>query len=351
MRVEGLDTPVPVVDIDLMEANLRRMQAYCDAHGLRLRPHIKTHKCPEIARMQLELGAVGITCQKLGEAEIFADAGFDDIHMSYPIIGASKAKRLGELAKRIRISASVDSDPNFDTIEAAAIAAGTRIPVLVDFDSGAGRTGVPTPEAALRMAQRVLRSANLEFGGLITYPLMTDSGKFYEHALALFSSEGIEIPSFSGAGTPTAWAAHETPGLTEVRQGSYVFFDRSIVADGAATLDQCAVHVHATVISRNGRRVILDAGSKTLSSDRIPETSGPGFGLIREFPDAVIARLYEEHALVNVPEDCKGLQIGDRVRILPNHVCVVVNLHDTLLAARNGEIVKHFDIAARGRST
>lgn len=351
MRVEDLETPIPVVDLDLLEANLKRMQAYCDEHGLRLRPHIKTHKSPEIARMQMDLGAAGITCQKLDEAEVFADAGFDDIHISYPLIGHAKANRLAALARRIRISASVDSEPNLETVEEAAIAAKTQIPVKIDFDSGAGRTGVPTPKAALDLAMKVVNSPSLSFAGLITYPITPSTGEFFERTRQLFAQEGLAIPAFSGAGTPTAWTAHTTPGLTEVRQGSYAFFDRSIVADGAATLDQCALHVHTTVVSRPTRdRAILDAGSKTLSSDRIPEAHGVGYGLVREWPDAIVERLYEEHALVRVPDDCPGFQIGERVRILPNHVCVVVNLHDAIPACRNGRVERHFRIAARGKS-
>jgi len=351
MRIDDLETPVPVVDLDILESNLARMQAYCDEHGLRLRPHIKTHKCPQIARMQIDGGAVGITCQKLSEAEVMVDAGFVDIHMSYPLVGVGKAERLAALARRAHVSVSVDSDQTLETATAAAKQAHSRIPVLIDFDSGAGRTGVLHPEDALRLAKLVLATPNLEFEGLITYPLSPASGEFYLRALSLFQSEGIEIRRFSGAGTPTAWTAHLTPGLTEVRQGSYVFFDRSTVADGAATLDDCALHVWATVVSRPTKeKAILDSGSKTLSSDRVPDYAGPGYGLIREWPDAVIERLYEEHALVRVPNGCDGLQIGERVRVLPNHVCVVVNLHNELLGTRSGQVEQTLSILARGKS-
>ncbi|MDR3688490.1 MAG: alanine racemase [Fimbriimonas sp.] len=351
MLVSELETPVPVVDLDILEQNLLKMQAYCDLHGLRLRPHIKTHKCPEIAHMQVDRGAVGITCQKLSEAEVMADAGLSDIHLSYPIVGVRKPERLANLARRVRVSVSVDSQLGLQVAEEAATAASQPITVWVDFDSGAGRTGVCTVAEALNLAQMACSSGRLLFGGLITYPLSPASQEFFEDAKGSFDLKAIEIPGFSGAGTPSAWSAHEISGLTEVRHGTYVFHDRATVGVGAATMDECAVHVLATVVSRPSKdRAILDAGSKTLSSDRVPESIGSGFGLIREYPDSVVERLYEEHALVSVPGTCTGLQIGERVRILPNHVCVVVNLHDELIAARDDKVVKRLTIACRGKT-
>ena len=351
MHVSELETPVPVVDLDVLEANLARMQAYCDKHGLLLRPHIKTHKSPEIAKMQLAVGAIGITCQKLTEAEVMADAGLTDIHLSYPLIGVGKAVRLAALASRISVSVSVDSDKGMDVAAEAAAIAQFPIGIKIDLDAGAGRTGVQTPQDGLRLAQRALRAPFLEFAGLITYPITSDSGSFFTRAEAAFRDAGIAIPGFSAAGTPSAWQSHLVDGLTEVRHGSYVFNDRTSVGAGAATLDDCALHVWATVVSRpTPARAILDAGSKSLSSDRVPETVGSGHGLIREYPDAVIERLYEEHAVVRVSADCEGLRIGERVRILPNHVCVVVNLHDELVATRNDVVEKQFQVAARGKT-
>jgi len=351
MRIADLETPVPVVDLDILESNLDRMQAYCREHGLRLRPHVKTHKCPQIAQMQMDRGAIGITCQKLGEAEIMAEAGIRDIHLSYPIVGVGKAERLGRLANRARISVSVDSDQTLQTAEVAATMSGRQIGVWIDFDSGAGRTGVSKVEEAVRLAKLALANPNLVFGGLITYPLTPASETFYVNAESAFKADGLSIPGFSGAGTPTAATAHLTPGLTEVRHGTYAFHDRSTVGDGAATLEDCALHVWSTVVSRpTPERAILDAGSKTLSSDRVPEYAGQGFGLIREWPEAVVERLYEEHAIVRIPEGIPGPQIGDRVRILPNHVCVVVNLHDHLAAARGDEIREQLIISARGKT-
>ena len=340
-----------MVDLNVLEANLAYMQSYCDSHGLKLRPHIKTHKCPDIAKMQLELGAIGITCQKLSEAEVMADAGITDIHMSYPLIGVGKTSRLAALARRVNLSVSVDSDEGLDVVAEAASIAECRIQVKVDIDTGASRTGVQTPEDALRLAKRANDTAYVDFAGLITYPMTDNCGVFFLQAKSLFLEAGVELPGFSAAGTPAAWTSHRTPGLTEVRHGSYVFHDRSSVGAGAATLEDCALHVWATVVSRpNAERAILDSGSKSLSSDLVPPTVGAGYGLIREWPDAVIERLYEEHAVVRVPVGLNGLKVGERVRVLPNHVCVVVNLHDELVATREGIVERLFNVAARGKT-
>jgi len=351
MRIADLETPVPVVDLDVLEGNLTKMQTYCNDHGLRLRPHIKTHKCPEIAQMQIDRGAVGITCQKLTEAEVMADAGFLDLLLSYPLVGVGKTARLAALAQRANVAVSVDSEQTLETAAEAAAISGSRISVWIDFDSGAGRTGVPSVEDALRLANCVLDTLGLEFAGLITYPLSPEAGAIYEQAATLFAREGVAIPGFSGAGTPTSLTSHQTHGLTEVRHGTYVFHDRSTVGAGAATLDECALHIWATVVSRPSRdRAILDSGSKSLSSDRVPETVGQGHGLIGEYPDAVIERLYEEHAIVRVPEGSEGLEIGERVRVLPNHVCVAVNLHDSLVGVRGDTVERRLQILGRGKT-
>lgn len=351
MHVSELETPVLVVDLAVLEANLARMQAYCNEHRLRLRPHIKTHKSPEIAKIQLALGAIGITCQKLTEAEVMADAGLTDIHLSYPLVGVGKAIRLAALARRVSVSVSVDSDEGMDVAAEAAAIAQRPIGIKIDLDAGAGRTGVQTAQEALRLAKRALEIPFLEFAGLITYPITSDSGPFFTRVETVFREAGVEIPGFSAAGTPSAWQSHFVSGLTEVRHGSYVFNDRTSVGEGAAALDNCALHVFATVVSRpTPERAILDAGSKSLSSDRVAETIGVGHGLIREYPDAVIERLYEEHAVVRVPADLDGLRIGERVRILPNHVCVVVNLHDELVGARGDVVEKSLQVAARGKT-
>lgn len=349
MRISDLETPVPVIDLDRVEANLKKMQDYCDAHGLNLRPHIKTHKIPAFAHRQVELGAGGITCQKLGEAEVMSLAGMDDILISYPMVGVGKAARLGEVAKRTKLRVAVDSSEALNTVADAARAAGVTIGVLVEFDSGAKRTGVITVAEALTLAQRAIQLPGLRFDGLMTYPSTAATAVFVAEAKKKFAEAGLDIAIVSGGGTPNAWTAHEIAGLTEVRVGTYIYQDRSTVAMGAATLDECALHVHATVVSRPTEdRAIIDAGSKSLSSDRAPPEAGQGYGHVLDYPGAIVERLNEEHGILDLSKCAKKPAIGERIRIVPNHVCVVTNLHDEVAVSRNGELVDRWQVAARG---
>ena len=348
-EVEELETPVPVVDLDVMERNLKRMQDYCDTHGIALRPHIKTHKLPRLAQRQVELGAKGITCQKLGEAEVMADAGLDDIFISYPLIGEAKAHRLAALAKRVRMRVAVDNPLALATAAQAARESGAEIGVVVEFDSGNKRTGVETVGEALALAKEIAATPGLRFDGLMTYPTSAQTRVFLEEARPAFAAAGLEIPMLSGGGSPGAWAVHEVAPIDEMRVGTYIYNDRAMVGAGAATLDDCAMVVWATVISRPAEgRAILDCGSKTLSSDMVAPEVGPGYGLMPDYPDAVITRVNEEHGTVDVSRCAKKPELGERVRIIPNHTCVVTNLHDEVVFARDGEVVGSWPIPARG---
>lgn len=349
MRVDDLDPPVPVIDLDRVEHNLIKMQRYCDQHGLALRPHVKTHKLPQFARRQIELGAVGVTCQKISEALVMAEAGCADILLTYPIVGASKIAPLAELAGKTRLTVSLDNAVALDTVAAAAHQAGVEIGVLIEFDSGDGRCGVQTPDEALALARRAHGVGPLAFRGLMTYPRGPQTVPFVTAARALFEQAAIPIDTVSVGGTPGCWDTHNLPGVTELRVGTYIYHDRATVGAGVATLEECAVHVRATVVSRpTADRAILDSGSKTLSSDRVAPSVGEGFGLILDYPDAVITRVNEEHAVVDLSRCTVKPAIGERVRILPNHVCVVTNLHDAMAATRGGELVGEWPVAARG---
>ena len=350
MHIDQLETPVPVIDLDRMERNLARMQAYCDRHGLRLRPHVKTHKLPHLARRQMELGAVGITCQKLGEAEVMADAGLADILVSYPLIGPAKALRLAALARRVRMQVAADNPMALETAAEAARAARAPVGVLIEFDSGNKRTGVTSVDEALELARAAL-AAGLRFDGLMTYPSSAATATFAAAAKSAFAAAGIPIPHVSGGGTPGGWHAHEIEGVTEVRVGTYIYQDRATVGAGAAALEDCALELLATVVSRpTPDRAVIDAGSKSLSSDLVAPEFGAGYGLLPDYPDAVIERLSEEHGMVDLSA-CRGKPaLGERVRILPNHVCVVSNLHDRVVASRGGEVVEVWPVAARGRT-
>jgi D-serine deaminase-like pyridoxal phosphate-dependent protein len=345
LAVTALETPVPVIDLDVVERNLSRMQAYADAHGLALRPHIKTHKLPRFAQAQVALGAVGITCQKLGEAEVMADAGLDDILISYPLIGAAKARRLAALARRVTMRAAIDNPLALETVALAGQEAGRPIGVLVEFDSGMHRTGVTSVEEALALITQVREADGLRFDGLMTYPSSAATVEF----VRAVQEAGVDLPIVSGGGTPRAAHAHEIGGVTEMRVGTYIYNDRTLLELGAATLEDCALLVHATVISRpTADRAILDCGSKTLSSDLISRGASAGYGLLIDYPDAVIDRLSEEHGMVDLSRSEAKPGLGERVRILPNHVCVVTNLHDAVVVSRNGIVEGIWPVAARG---
>ncbi|MGQ9366208.1 D-TA family PLP-dependent enzyme [Azospirillum sp. ST 5-10] len=349
MRVDELDTPVPVIDLDRVEHNLAKMQAYCDRHGLKLRPHIKTHKLPQFARRQIELGACGITCQKIGEALVMAEAGCDDILLTYPVVGATKVAPLADLAGKTRLSVALDNPVALDTVAQAARLAGVEIGVLVEFDSGDGRCGVQSPDEALELARRAHGNGPLAFRGFMTYPRGPLTAPFLEAARPLFAAAGIPVETVSVGGTPGCWDTHLVPGATELRVGTYIYHDRATVGVGVASPEECALHVHATVVSRpTGTRAVIDSGSKTLSSDRVAPSVGDGYGRILEYPDAVITRLNEEHGVVDLSACDRKPAIGERIRILPNHVCVVSNLHDAVVVSRAGTVVDTWPVAARG---
>lgn len=342
-----VETPAVVVDVDRLERNLARWQAHCDAVGLANRPHVKTHKSVEIARRQIELGAAGITCQKLGEAEVMADAGLDDILIPYNLLGRSKLERLGELAARVRLAVSVDDERLLSGLAAVA-GRGRPLRVLVECDTGHGRAGVSTPEAAAALAASIGRHGGLAFGGFLTFPVLDGSLAFLAESARLARAAGLEVATVSVGGTPTMWASGDLrPVVTEYRAGTYAFHDRTTVAAGAATLDEVALTVVATVVSRpRSTRAILDAGSKTLSSDPGPRE---GFGTILEAQGSAIAWLGEEHAVVELASG-DALALGQQVHIVPNHVCPVVNLADELVVHGDGVEPTAWRVDARGRS-
>ena len=342
-----VDTPAVVVDVDRLQHNLARWQAHCDAVGLANRPHVKTHKSVEIARRQVALGARGITCQKLGEAEVMADAGIDDILIPYNLIGASKLERLAALARRVEVAVSVDDERLLEGL-AGAGKASREICVLVECDTGLGRVGVASPEAAAALAGEIERRDGLRFGGFLTYPSRPGTVAFLAEAERRARAAGLGVETVSAGGTPTMWVSGELrPTVTEYRVGTYAFHDRATVAAGAATADEVALTVRATVVSRPGAdRAVLDAGSKVLTHDPCSE---PGFGTILEAPGSVVEWLSEEHAVVAVAPD-DSLELGQQVRIVPNHVCVVVNLADELVVHGDGLEPTAWPVDARGRS-
>jgi D-serine deaminase-like pyridoxal phosphate-dependent protein len=343
-------TPAVVVDLDRVERNIARLQAACDAAGVANRPHIKTHKSPVIAAMQRQAGAHGITCQKLGEAEVMADAGFDDILISYNILGAQKVGRLAALMRRAGMTLAADNPTVVDSLAEAAVLAERPLAVVVECDTGRKRSGVETPAEAVALALDIAARPGLDFAGFLLYPPedgIAATQRFLDVALAGVRQAGLLPRIISSGGTPNIVHLGRIAGATEHRAGTYVFNDRMMMACGAATLDDCALHVVATVVSRAGlERGIVDAGSKTLTSD----TGGlAGHGLVLEHPEARIAKFAEEHGFLDLAACNHRPSVGDVVRIVPNHVCVVVNMVDRLIATRGDTIVGDIAVAARGR--
>ena len=346
MRVDHLETPVPVVNLDRLEANISRLQSYLNEHGIANRPHIKTHKIPAIAQMQVDAGAIGITCQKVSEAEVMADAGFTDIFIPYNIIGESKLSKLMALAKRVMISVTADSEYVVRGLSNAAQHAGLTLTVLIECDTGAHRCGVQSPQEAAELARLIQQLPNLYFGGLMTYPTNKETDTFVRETRALLADNGIQIERVSGGGTPSMWEAQTHPEVTEHRAGIYVYGDRLTLRSGAVTLDTCALKVHTTVVSRpTADRGILDAGSKSLSSDL---HGLDGYGHICEYPDAKIYALSEEHGHVDFSACERRPEIGERVTVIPNHCCTVTSMFDEVVGARGHQVEVIWQVAARG---
>ncbi len=352
METKDLDTPAVVIEKDIMISNLRRAQSYFDAHGLRVRPHIKTHKLPQIAALQIAFGAIGITCQKLGEAEMMADFGISDIFIPYNILGPAKLDRLAMLHEKIAISVAADSAETIAGYSARFTDSSRPLPVLVECDTGAGRCGVQSPEQALALAKLIAAAQGLRFEGLMTYPPRGGAEaveRFFGETARLLKENGLEAKILSNGGSPDLYEAAAVPSATEHRPGTYIYSDRMQVGFGLGTIDDCALSVLATVVSRPTEdRAILDAGSKALAADTC---AAPGYGHIIEYPEAVITGLSEEHATVDLSACAEKPEIGEKVRVIPNHVCVVSNLFENVNFVKNGEIVETLPVAARGKLT
>lgn len=345
MNITDLDTPSLIIDYNQMEGHIAAMQARCDSLGIALRPHIKTHKVPEIARLQLQAGAVGIACQKVTEAEVFADAGFDDILIPYNVVGVRKTTRLAALAARCRVSVSADDPAVVAGLAESAAAANVRIDVLVDVATDIQRTGT-SPEKAVDLAQQITAAPGLHFAGLLIYPSGPANRAVLLDALSRLDHAGFRVKTISGGGTPAAMQAHEVPELTELRIGTYIFNDCMQIQAGAARLEDCALTILATVVSHPvPERVILDCGSKTLSSDHLNGL----YGTILEYHQARIYKLSEEHAHVDVSACQTRPTIGERVHVVPVHVCPAVNLTDYLYGVRGDQVELVWKVAARGK--
>lgn len=364
MHKNELDTPSLLVDLDKLEHNIKDMAAFAAKAGVALRPHAKTHKTPEIGHMQIEAGAVGLTVAKLSEAEVFAGAGITDLLIAYPLVGPLKHRRLFELLERAKITTVCDHPEVAAGLSRAAVESGRELPVLVDVDTGMHRTGVPAGEPAVELALSVARMPGLRFAGLITHegqaivagnPDQVRAGGIAAgEAMAKTAEQvraaGLEVPTVSVGMTVTAKVTATVSGITETRPGTYVFYDRSGVVHGIVPWEQCAATVLATVVTRPAPdRLMLDSGSKTLTSDSaLIYPPMAGYGHVVGHPDWLIEKLSEEHGWVKVPPD-DPVAIGAQVEIIPNHICPVVNLFDEMTLIRGNEVVGSWAIAARGK--
>ncbi len=343
-------TPAVVIDLDVVDRNIARVQALCDAAKVANRPHIKTHKVPTLAHMQIAAGARGITCQKLGEAEVMAAAGISDILVSYNLISAARSGRLTALRKTIDLTVCADNPVTLSAYAEAAAQAEADIGVAIECDTGRMRAGVETPGEALALARLIKETPGLTFRGLLYYPTETSwpaTQKFHDEVLAGLRALGLDAALVSTGGSPNLVNVGKLAGASEHRAGTYIFNDRMQMAAGVARLEDCALSVFTTVVSRAGpERGILDAGSKTLTAD-----SGglDGYGLILEHPEARIKGFAEEHGFLDLAKCNARPSVGDIVRVVPNHVCVVVNMVDQLIAVRGHTVVDVYPVAARGK--
>lgn len=360
---ETIDTPAILIDREVLERNITRMAAGLRDKGLALRPHVKTHKIPQIAALQLEAGAIGLTVATIGEAEVFAAHGATDLFIAYPLwIDTRKAERLRSLSRTVRVSFGADSPEAVREAGRQLRADAGRLSVLVEIDSGHHRSGVRSEDAA--QVADAARDAGFQVAGVFTFPghsyapgmpvaAVDDEGAALARAASVLQEAGHDVAVLSGGSTPTALLTGASV-ATELRPGVYVFGDAQQLELGRCSLEDVALTVAATVVSRHEgerdvpRRVVLDAGSKMLGGDR--PAWATGFGRILEENGARVSALSEHHSTVTWPEELPLPSLGDRLRLIPNHVCVAVNLVDEVAVVSDGSVVDRWAVAARGRN-
>ncbi|MBX9927342.1 MAG: alanine racemase [Gemmatimonadaceae bacterium] len=362
MSFAHLETPVPLVDLDRMDRNVSRMADYARSHGLGLRPHIKTHKSPRVGAAQLAAGAVGLTCATPHELAVMHSV-CDDLLLAYPPVGAAKIQRLLTGAGSARLTVSLDAPSVVDALAAAARAADRPIGIYVEIDVGMHRVGLPSIAEAIALAQRVQASAPLTFAGIAYYPghireavadqdaSMAALNDALHAAIMAFERAGLRPPVVSGGSTPTMFRTHELRGVTEMRPGTYVYNDRTTAEIGACAWDDCAFTVLATVVSTAvPRQAVIDAGTKALGREPVRGAAGEGFGALLDRPEVIVSRMSEEHGILDLTRTSWRPAVGEQVRVVPNHVCIVTHLNDEIVGVRGDQIVERWPVAARGRA-
>lgn len=359
--VDELETPAALVDLDRLAHNLDRMAAYCVLHDLALRPHVKTHKSPRIAAEQLRLGAVGLTCATPRELEVMSDA-CPDLLLMHPPVGAAKIRRVLSLDRNVHLTVAIDSIDAAEPLAEAADAAGREVGVYVEIDVGMRRVGVATPDNAIAIARRVRSLAPLSYRGIAFYPghvrqhrlrqgeALTRLREDLARWLTALGDADVAPGVVSGGSTPAAWRMHEVTGVTEVRPGTYVYNDRATVDVGACGWEDCALTVLATVISTAvPGQAVVDAGSKALGREPLPAGDEAGYGCLLDRTDIRVVRMSEEHGMLDLRGSDWLPRVGDVVRIIPNHVCIVVHLNDVIHGTRGQVVEASWPVSARGR--
>lgn len=361
MTLAELETPAALVDLDVMARNLDAMQSYADAHQLHLRPHTKTHKSVYVGREQTRRGAVGLTCATPYEATVMQQAT-DDLLVAYPVIGHAKLDRLFTVRDDATLRVQLDNAEAIDQLYAAAVRHDREVQVTVEFDAGMHRVGVPSLDDALALARMVRANSPLEFAGIAFYPghirePVTSQDAALERlrhrvaqAIQAFTDAGLPPTIVSGGSTPTMRRSHEITGVTEIRPGTYVYNDRTTAEIGACAWTDCAFTVLATVVSTSvPGQAVIDAGTKALGREPIRGASGEGFGALLDRPEVVVARMSEEHGILDLAASDWRPRVGEQVRVVPNHVCIVTHLNDVIFGVRGDAVVATWPVDARGR--
>lgn len=345
MNINDLDTPALIADLDVLEHNISGMATLCRNLDIPLRVHTKTHKVAEIAKLQLRAGSQGITCQKLGEAEVMVDSGIDDILIPYNIVGKPKLNRLTSLLKSAKITVALDSEETARGISHQAMSDDCIVPVIIEMDTGGGRCGVDSPQNVLLLAQKVFQMSNLDFQGVMTYPSNENAKHLITETIDLLNKDGIPVNIISGGGTGSEATSKEI-GCTETRSGSYVYEGMTRIGNSEMlSPDRCVLRIIATVVSTPKKdRIIIDGGQKTFAS--YPPSP---YGHIIEYPEAKIYGMSVEHGHVDVSKCPHKFRVGDRLSVIPLHQGMTSNLHDELIAIRGDKVENTWKIIGRGK--
>ena len=358
-----LETPAAIVDLDRLARNLDTMAAYCALHGLALRPHVKTHKAPRIAAEQMRLGAVGLTCATTHELEVMSNVA-NDLLLAHPPVGIPKIHRALSIDRAVQLSFALDDVDVAIPLANVARDAARFVGALVEVDLGMHRVGVQSPADAVALARQLSELDGLRYDGILFYPghirttvdrqgpLLSRLEEDLARVIEALDGAGLAPRVVSGGSTPIGWRIHEVDGVTEVRPGTYVYNDRTTAALGACDWEDCALTVLATVVSTAvPGQAVIDAGSKALGREPLPGPEGAagGFGALLDRPEVTVTRMSEEHGILDLGGTDWRPEIGEQVRVVPNHVCYVVNLFDTIFGMRDSIVETHWPVTARGR--